>query len=110
MTGMAMVYGGPPRIGRGRDAGDVKKRVEEAMAKSLAVPWKPKGDLTALPLRLKEARDARALTQEELGAIAKLKAAAISHFETGTRTPTLRNLLKLADALHTTPNKLLGFP
>jgi transcriptional regulator with XRE-family HTH domain len=53
-------------------------------------------------------REKRTLTQAELGARAKIAAASISHFETGQRQPSLDSLVKLADALDTSIDGLLG--
>jgi transcriptional regulator with XRE-family HTH domain len=50
----------------------------------------------------------RGLTQAELGARARLAAAAVSHFETGQRGPSLESLLRLADALDVSVDVLLG--
>jgi len=58
--------------------------------------------------RLQERRDALDLSQEELAKAAKLQATAISHFETGARKPSFDNLRKLADALETTVDYLMG--
>jgi transcriptional regulator with XRE-family HTH domain len=53
-------------------------------------------------------REKRTLTQVELGARANIGAASISHFETGQRQPSLESLVKLADALDTSIDSLLG--
>lgn len=59
--------------------------------------------------RLKELRDARGWTQEELADKAKLKPAVISHFETGVRgAPSADNLVKLSNALEVSIDYLLG--
>lgn len=60
------------------------------------------------PKRLQELRDERDLSQEELAKKAKLQSTAISHFETGARKPSFDNLRKLADALETTVDFLMG--
>lgn len=57
---------------------------------------------------LREQRELRGLTQAELADRAELTAAAISHFETGLRVPSPRNLLKLAEALEVTMDFLIG--
>lgn len=57
---------------------------------------------------LRDQRERRGLTQVELAAKAELTPAAISHFETGLRVPSPRNLAKLADALEVTADHLLG--
>jgi transcriptional regulator with XRE-family HTH domain len=59
--------------------------------------------------RLRELRDKRGWTQEELSERAKVPAAMISHFETGVRgAPSADNLVKLANALEVTIDYLLG--
>jgi transcriptional regulator with XRE-family HTH domain len=50
----------------------------------------------------------RGLTQAELGARAGIAPAAVSHFETGQRTPSLDSLVKLADALRVSIDAMLG--
>lgn len=49
---------------------------------------------------LKRIREVQNLTQEELSAKTGLKATAISHFETGNRLPSLKNLIRIAAALN----------
>ena len=58
--------------------------------------------------RLQERRDALKLSQEELASKARMQGTAISHFETGTRKPSFDNLRRLADALETTVDYLMG--
>lgn len=58
--------------------------------------------------RLRKAREKRKLSQSELAKKAGLQPAAISHFETGNRTPSFDNLRKLADALSIGVDSLLG--
>lgn len=60
------------------------------------------------PTRLRELREARALDQIGLAARARLQASAISHYESGRRVPSLRNLLRLADALYVPIDYLVG--
>ncbi len=60
------------------------------------------------PQRLQALRSLRGLNQEELAKRAGLQATAISHFETGTRKPSFDNLRRLADALETTVDYLMG--
>lgn len=59
---------------------------------------------------LRTYRELRGLTQNELGARAGIGAASVSHFETGQRAPSLESLIKLADALDTSTDALLGRP
>jgi len=58
--------------------------------------------------RLRNARDARGMSQLELANKTGMQPAAISHFETGQRAPSFENLRKLADALTVSIDYLLG--
>ena len=58
--------------------------------------------------RLRGARDLRRLSQSDLAERSGLQPSAISHFETGRRSPSFDNLRKLADALAVTIDYLLG--
>jgi transcriptional regulator with XRE-family HTH domain len=60
------------------------------------------------PLRLKNAREIRTLTQSDLASRAGLQPSAVSHFESGTRKPSFANLRRLADALNVSTDYLLG--
>lgn len=62
----------------------------------------------ALRVNLVAQRELRGLTQAQLGARAGIAPAAISHFETGQRVPSVESLLKLADALSVSVDLLLG--
>ena len=53
-------------------------------------------------------RGNRGWTQEELGSRSDLDAMTISHYETGRRSPSVANLVKLADALDVTVDRVLG--
>jgi transcriptional regulator with XRE-family HTH domain len=59
-------------------------------------------------LRLKAARDLRKMSQADLATKSGLQPSAISHFETGNRSPSFDNLKRLADALTVTTDYLLG--
>ena len=63
---------------------------------------------TAFRTNLAAQRELRQLTQSELGRRAGLAPAAISHFETGQRAPSLESLVRLADALDCSIDLLLG--
>lgn len=52
-------------------------------------------------------RQIRGLTQQDLAQRTGLQPAAISHFETGHREPTIKNLIKLCNGLSCTPNDIL---
>jgi len=58
--------------------------------------------------RLRQIRESRGLTQADLAKKARLQAAAVSHFETGQRSPSFENLRKLSDALNVSVDFLLG--
>jgi transcriptional regulator with XRE-family HTH domain len=59
--------------------------------------------------RLRHSREAlRRLSQSELAERAGLQPSAVSHFETGRRSPSFDNLRRLADALDVTTDYLLG--
>src|SRR5688572_19093291 len=58
--------------------------------------------------RIKSARDLRGLSQAQLAEKTGLQVSAISHFETGGRSPSFDNLRKLADALDVTTDYLIG--
>lgn len=61
------------------------------------------------PDRLRHARETlRKLSQSELAELSGLQPSAVSHFETGRRSPSFDNLKRLADALHVTTDYLLG--
>jgi len=64
--------------------------------------------MKALQANLRELREMRGLTQAELGERSGIAPAAISHFETGQRIPSLESAVKLADALEITLDALLG--
>ena len=58
--------------------------------------------------RLRTARELRKLSQAELAQASDLQPSAISHFETGGRSPSFDNLKRLADALKVTTDFLIG--
>ena len=58
--------------------------------------------------RLRNARQMRNLSQSELADRAGLQPSAVSHFETGKRSPSFDNLKALSDALQVTTDYLLG--
>lgn len=60
------------------------------------------------PRRLKQARDMRGITQLDLSKLAGLAPSAVSHFETGSRRPSLDNLVKISKALNVTTDYLVG--
>lgn len=58
--------------------------------------------------RLKAVREEKGLSQTELAAKTGLQPSAVSHFESGRRSPSFDNLRRLADALNVTIDYLLG--
>jgi Predicted transcriptional regulators len=58
--------------------------------------------------RLKAVRESRGLSQGDLAKKTGLQPSAISHFETGARSPSFDNLKRLADALNVTTEYLFG--
>lgn len=58
--------------------------------------------------RLRRIREEKRLSQAELGERTGFQPSAISHFESGRRSPSFDNLKKLADALAVTIDFLLG--
>ena len=59
-------------------------------------------------VRLRETREKRGLSQSELAEKSGFHPSAISHFETGRRSPSFDNLRRLADTLNITIDSLLG--
>jgi transcriptional regulator with XRE-family HTH domain len=58
--------------------------------------------------RLRAAREMRKLSQGDLAEKTGFQPSAISHFETGARSPSFDNLKRLADALNVTTDYLVG--
>lgn len=59
--------------------------------------------------RLKELRNSKNLSQEELGEILGVRKSSISNWETDKATPTYDILIKLAQYFNVTTDYLLGF-
>jgi len=59
-------------------------------------------------LRVREAREMRGWSQSDLAEKSGLQPSAVSHFETGRRSPSFDNLKILADTLGVTTDFLLG--
>ena len=57
---------------------------------------------------LRKAREAKSLTQRELGEIVDVSDTTINRYETGERRPDPYMLAKLADALDTTTDYIIG--
>jgi transcriptional regulator with XRE-family HTH domain len=64
-------------------------------------------DSTLFPTNLQRLRTDKGLTQASLAAKAGMKPCVISFFECGSRSPNLKNLVALCDALQCSPSDLL---
>jgi len=64
--------------------------------------------VTTLGQRLRRARLELGITQAEVARRTALRPCAVSHFETGSRRPSLANFVKLCDALEQSADALLG--
>lgn len=58
--------------------------------------------------RIRDERQKRGLTQEELGKLIGVSKVAISHYERGEEQPKVEKLSKLVEILNLTPNYILG--
>lgn len=58
--------------------------------------------------RLRAAREVRKMSQSDLAEKTGLMPSAVSHFETGRRSPSFANLKVLSDALKVTTDYLIG--
>lgn len=62
------------------------------------------------PLRVKELREARDISQTRLAGISGLNPTTVNQIEQGTRQPSARTLAKLADALGVSVRDLFEEP
>ena len=62
-----------------------------------------------LPARLKAARKAAKITQDELVALADFSPVALSKFERGINSPSFANLVAICHALNVSPNYMTGW-
>jgi len=67
----------------------------------------PNRTLRALAIRIKELRDQKGISQEELAHRAGLSRTGMGFVETGKRWPRLDTLMKVADGLNITLDELL---
>ena len=65
-------------------------------------------DYTALGKEIRELRRKRGLTQEKLAELADVSVPYISHLERGTKKPSLAVLIRLAEGLDVTVDRLLS--
>ncbi len=56
-----------------------------------------------------ELRIEKGLSQKDVSDLLGTHHSQITHWETGNRTPSIKNLKKLCTALDTTPNVLIGY-
>ena len=59
-------------------------------------------------MKIKEFRKAAGLTQAQLGSMVGASAVSISLYETGKQSPDVEMLMKLADALNTSVDAIIG--
>lgn len=64
-------------------------------------------DLKAIGIRIKEARESKRLTQEQLAEIVGLSSTHISVIERGVKAPKLETFIEIANALNVTADSLL---
>ncbi len=64
-------------------------------------------DLKAIGIRIKEAREAKGFTQEQLAEIVGLSPTHMSVIERGVKAPKLETFIKIANALNVTSDSLL---
>jgi transcriptional regulator with XRE-family HTH domain len=62
----------------------------------------------AISRRLRQAREARGMTQAEVARAAHLEPSAVAHFESGRREPSARNLRALCRAVDVSADYLLA--
>ena len=62
-----------------------------------------------LPQRLKAARKAAKITQDQLVTLAEFSPVALSKFERGVNSPSFSNLVAICHALNVSPNFLTGW-
>jgi transcriptional regulator with XRE-family HTH domain len=67
-----------------------------------------KKGLRIFPKRLRQARETRDLSQQELAQRTGLQQPVVSLYESGSRRPSFRNLGRLADALEVATDYLIG--
>ena len=65
-------------------------------------------DYVAMGQRIKQARKAQHLTQEQLAEVCGLSASFLGHIERGTRKASLETLYSLCEALHESADYLIG--
>ena len=60
------------------------------------------------PERLKAIRDSRGITQRHLSEVLNITISTISHYENGTREPSIEILIQMAEVLNVSVDYLVG--
>jgi transcriptional regulator with XRE-family HTH domain len=60
-------------------------------------------------VKIKEIREEKGLTQTQLAILAKISQSYLSELESNKKSPTLRQLCKIADALDVMPGELVYY-
>lgn len=63
-------------------------------------------DYKAMGNRIREARKAKRMTQEQLAEAAEISVAFVGHIERGTRVPSVKTLYAICQALHKTMDSM----
>lgn len=58
--------------------------------------------------RLKMLREDKGFTQQHLSEVLNVSSSAVSHYENGTREPTIETLIRMADVLNVSVDYLVG--
>lgn len=58
--------------------------------------------------RLKTLREDKGFTQQHLSEVLNVSSGAVSHYENGTREPTIETLIRMADVLNVSVDYLVG--
>ena len=58
--------------------------------------------------RLKTLREDKGFTQQHLAEVLNVSSSAVSHYENGTREPTIETLIRMADVLSVSVDYLVG--
>jgi len=64
-------------------------------------------DYVAMGRRIRQSRESKQLTQEQLAEVCSLSAAHLGHIERGTRPPSLESVVRISKSLHVSMDYLL---
>ena len=64
-------------------------------------------DYVAMGRRIRQSRESKQLTQEQLAETCSLSAAHLGHIERGTRPPSLESVVRISKSLHVSMDYLL---